>query len=185
MTRIKNLITNYQATQCETSFEEIYADFNEQLINTARKKARDYKLAWEDVESETYFVLLKAVRSFDIEIGDFEKYLFSMLKRHLINMVKLKARYLNYTDRYLEDAPTSTGNEPEIAAIKKEQRQLLEEITANADPKSRQALVAFASTTSFREAAKLIGVEHKTVKNRIEKLSAARQHISLNEYITA
>src|SRR5690606_34578949 len=108
-----------------------------------------------------------------------------LVKFYVRNLWRQQRRQSERDTVYTVDAPTSTGNEPEIAAIKKEQRQLLQEITANADPKSRQALVAFASTTSFREAAKLIGVEHKTVKNRIEKLSAARQHISLNEYITA
>lgn len=52
-----------------------------------------------------------------------------------------------------------------------EQRQLLAHLLEKADDKSRQAVIAFSSSKSFLEAAKLLGVDDKTVKRRVEKVA--------------
>jgi RNA polymerase sigma factor (sigma-70 family) len=185
MPNMKSLILNYQTNGCEESFETIYATFADKLFNTAFQQTRQRRLNWADTESEANFVLLEAIRSYDVTIGEFEPYLFLMLRRRIADIGRNSANYRSYVDQYMVDAPTSTANEPEVSAIKKEQRQLLDLLNANADNKSRQAFQAFASSESYREAAKLLGVNHETVKNRIEKMSATKQNLSLSDYLTA
>lgn len=185
MSHIKNLITQYQKTGCESYFNEIYEMFAGKVFNFARKQTRQRRLIWQDVESEANQVFYKAVVTYDERIGEFEPFLFLMLRRHIANVGSKSLTYQTYVERYMHSAKTSTDNEPEIIAIKKEQRQLLNELTANATIPSRQALVAFAKSYSFRKAAKQLGTSDKTVKNRIEKIAAARRHISLDDYFTA
>lgn len=187
MTQINNLITSYQATGCEESFNALYEIFAVKLTNVARKQARLRGFDVMEAESIANFHFYEAVAGYNVNIGDFEGFMFNRIINRIANAKEKETTHTKYAEQVFAEAATSTDNLPEITAIKKEQRQLLDKLYADAPPKSRQALAALASTErfTFREAGKRLGVKHETVKNRIEKISAGRQDISLNDYITA
>ncbi|WP_298833828.1 sigma-70 family RNA polymerase sigma factor [uncultured Planococcus sp.] len=180
------LISEYQTQGCEIAFNEVYMQYSDKAFAIARSRARYYGVDQAEAESEANIALYKAITAYDLA-GGFEPFLIKLVKFYVRDLGRKQLRQATRDSEFSEDAATSTGNEPELAAIKKEQRELLRNLTDSTNDKSRQALAAFASTKtfSFREAGKLLGVEHKTVQNRIRKISAGSQHVSLNEYITA
>ena len=182
---VKDFIQEYQLTGCEESFNWVYARYSEKVFNYARKQTRLRGLTWQDIESEANHVFYQCMCTYKNEIGEFEPYLFIMLRYHIANVSSKAKTYQAYVKRYVDQVPTITDNEPEIKAIKKEQRQLLDDLTAKATIASRQALVAFAKSYSFREAAKQLGTSDKTVKNRIRKIATGRRKLSLTDYLTA
>jgi len=181
---VNHLIVQYQKTFCENCFNEIYLLYANKVFNYSKKQAFQRGLDVQEVTSEANLVIFKAITTFDHSLGEFEPYLFLMLRFTIANLGSRARTYQLYLNRYAQNARFATDNEPEIYAIKKEQRQLLNELLSNAPPTSRQALEAFATCYSFRAAAKQLGTSDKTVKNRIRKLIAGRK-LSLRDYLLA
>ncbi|KIL46242.1 sigma-70 family RNA polymerase sigma factor [Jeotgalibacillus campisalis] len=185
MLNVKNLIVEYQVTGSEDCFNELYVIYASKVFNYARKQAYKRGLIWQDVESEANQTFYQAVKVYDTRIGDFEPFLFLMLRRRIANIGQKVSTYDEYVKRFALTENEQICDTTENYAIKKEQRQLLEDLIANATLPSRQALVAFAKSYSFREAAKQLGTSDKTVKNRILKIAAKRRNLWLADYLTA
>ncbi|PPA71568.1 RNA polymerase sigma factor [Jeotgalibacillus proteolyticus] len=185
MSHTKNLIKRYQETGCEDSFNELYGMYAEKAFNFAKKQSYLHWISRQDVESEANQIFFQAVKIYDVGIGEFEPFLYLMLRRRILTIGQKEITYQHYLKRCQFYGRAEEDEKPEDRAIKKEQRQLLLELIANATIPSRQALVAFAKSYSFREAAKQLGTSDKTVKNRIEKIAAERSKLTLNDYLTA
>ncbi|MGD7044152.1 sigma-70 family RNA polymerase sigma factor [Jeotgalibacillus proteolyticus] len=185
MLDVKNLIMEYQLTGSEECFNELYAAYAPKVFRYARKQSFQRKLMWQDVESEANQTFYQAVKVYDTRIGDFEPFLFLMLRRRMMNISQRESTYDANIKRLAESGSEQIEDTIENSVIKKEQRQLLEDLIANATVSSRQALIAFAKSYSFREAAKQLGTTDKTVKNRILKIAEKRQNLWLADYLTA
>lgn len=183
---IENSIANYQATHCETSFNEIYHYIyggGKGLVTTF---ARRYKLDEHDVESMINFRIFKVLETFEGSAIKFRNAVSTAIKNGCIDLAQNRNyRENNLTEVMYEDeegsvselyevievAPT-TDSDLEIQVLKKrDQRQLITYLLSNANEQTLTSALAFTESDSYRSAAKQIGSTDKTVKSRIRNLS--------------
>lgn len=180
-------VIEYQETRSEVIFAEIYNEVYDNSSNLVESLSRRYRLDHLDVESLINEKIYGVVLAYKNR-GNFLNAVRQAVKNGCIDLVRKKERKDKHETEVMiydeteeihveiyevsEVAPT-TSEDDIIEEIQKslDQRQLVEALVQNADEKVYQTISAFQETDSYRQAAKLVGTCHKTVKSRIRKLS--------------
>jgi RNA polymerase sigma factor (sigma-70 family) len=195
MKNLESLVIRYQQTKDETVFNEIYAEVTsrwERFLNGLYRKY--YNVDPHDINSIAHEKLYKVAMKFDESKGSFMDVLSVSIKNAVINEFKKKHRRIKHetlvsatTDDEgneidpMEYLATANAEDEIIEKINgREQRQLIRDLLERVDDKTRQNIVAYVQTGSFRKAAKLTGMTHAAVIKRFKKLAD-----QLNDYITA
>ena len=183
---VNNKIIEYQKTKDEQLFYKIYYLIH-QGGKLANSFARRYRLDTSDVESIINDKLMSLIDTHDPSRGKFTSELYVAIKFGCIDLLRKKIA----EDEFLEDvmieddegeqnevyeitevAPTTSELETHSSyIIRSEQRQLIASLLEKADEPTKLTISAFLQSDSFREAAKQLGVCHKTVAARIRRIS--------------
>lgn len=179
-------VNKYQVSKCEFTFNDIFRDVHSnRLVDSL---ANQYKLDRLDVESAINLKLLDAIEIYDSNRGEFINLFRSIASRACIDLARRQSRESEYiADPYIECeetgeldeiyeifevAPTTTETHILNDIIKsRDQRQLIAALLEKADKPTKLTISAFLKSDNYREAAKLLGVSHVTVINRIKRLS--------------
>lgn len=201
---INAAVTQFQLTKCEKAFTEIYKHIYEGDRNIIKKFARSYAIDEHDVESMINDRILATTANFDSTLGKFKNAVYRAIKNGCIDLQRKRKREGDYrTDvmykdddgeqselyEIIEVAPTT--NEDDIVKEiqeKNDQRQLVKFLLEKADELTLTSASAFIQSNSYRQAAKLTGTTHVTVKSRIRKLSKqydSKRFGSYYDYFTA
>ena len=183
---IDSLVIKYRETGNEVVLSRIYEQIHRGGVLVS-KFSRKYGLDNLDVESMINDKLLSLLESHDRTKGKFTTALFTAIEFGCIDLFRRKTA----EEEFLEDvmfededgeqtevyevtevAPTTSGLESHITnTIRSDQRQLIASLLEKADEPTKLTITAFLQSDSFREAAKQLGVCHKTVAARIRRIS--------------
>jgi len=183
---LNSKIIEYREKKDEQVFESIFKAIHKggYLVNSLSSK---YGLDHNEVESMINLKLISLVEEFDVDRGNFINLFHTAVHRECINLIrKLKVEEEFETDPIIRD---DEGNETEVFEIiegypitfeedfinepikNRDQRQLIAYLLKKTDDSTKKSISAFLSTDSYRQAAKLAGTCHKTVKARIQRIS--------------
>lgn len=192
-------VARFQATKCEDAFRYIYNYIYDEDRNIVKKLSQRYKIDEHDVESMINDRILTSVNNFDSSRGSFRNVVSYSIKNGCIDILR-KSRQeetrrteVMYEDddgtshelyEVIEVAPTT--NEDDIfeeIQKKHDQRQLIEFLIGKADELTLTSASAFVRCNSYRQAAKLIGTTHVTVRSRIRKLAKQYDKKRFGDYL--
>lgn len=174
-----NLATEYQRTNDESVFRELYDLASANWPTLIPKLARKYYLDESDVCHVANVKLFELSRAYDRTKGSFANMLGQAIRRGCIDLIrKNKRRDAEYlTDNYSLIEPFTDTCNAETECIeylqkKYDQRQLVEALLEHADDYTRQCVSAYlAENDSYTNAAKRLGTTRKTVRRRITSLA--------------
>lgn len=183
---IDSLVIKYRETGNEVVLSRIYEQIHRGGVLVS-KFSRKYGLDSLDVESMINDKFLSLLDSHDRTKGKFITALFTAIEYGCIDLFRKKTA----EDEFLEDvmieddegeqnevyeitevAPTTSELESHNSyIIRSDQRQLIASLLEKADEPTKLTISAFLQSDSFREAAKQLGICHKTVAARIRRIS--------------
>lgn len=200
--QINRLVSDLQEATNDQEFDArfslLYEKVNERWISdrVIQSISSRYNIPEQDVLSVALDKLYETCKTFYKKEFAYYHYLSRAISLGCANI--LKQRYREVTEEptenlsAMEDDPTLVEFIPKSNNVDdfqktSEQRQLLAQLLEKADDKCRQAVEAYSKSESFLEAAKLLGIDDKTVKRRVEKVAKHFNHAmygDVYEYFT-
>jgi RNA polymerase sigma factor (sigma-70 family) len=186
---IEDLVVEYQRTLDELVFREIHKKVSANWPTLIQKLAKRYYLDEDDVSSVAHFKLYELAKTFDRSKGYFINMLGQAIRRGCIDLVRQKKRK-DTNEVLFEDSSTIENQSEQCANAemdcieylqkKYDQRQLVEQLIAKADDKTRQCIIALVKEDfSYKRAAKRVGTDRKNLRRRIQQLA---RHFNGNYY---
>lgn len=186
---IEDLVVEYQRTLDELVFREIHKKVSANWPTLIQKLAKRYYLDEDDVSSVAHFKLYELAKTFDRSKGYFINMLGQAIRRGCIDLVRQKKRK-DTNEVLFEDSSTIESQSEQCANAemdcieylqkKYDQRQLVEQLIAKADDKTRQCIIALVKEDfSYKRAAKRVGTDRKNLRRRIQQLAG---HFNENYY---
>lgn len=180
-----NYVISYQSTRSSEAFIHLYEAVHGQTSNPVDRIMNRFGLDEHIARQVVDDKLMQVIEKFDGTKGGFLATMNSAINFGAMDEVRRIAREAERTaDVYVEDedgelteiyevyevAPTASTTEDEVRKSL-DQRQLVEALLRNADENTLATVSAFQNTDTYRQAAKLAGTCHKTIKARIQRLS--------------
>ncbi|MFW5434298.1 hypothetical protein [Paenibacillus apiarius] len=175
-------VMEYKRTGSQDLFGEIYREVSRPWAAYLQRDSSYAMTDYAEVSATYDDKLLDVIDKFDPQKGNFISILSSALAnaRTDLRRKNLRRRRMEIYASSEEDAATFLERDDvnvnvERTALtytkKKEQRQLLSHLVAEADDLTHKIVILFAENDSFNAVGKQLGIDHKRVKRRIESLS--------------
>ncbi|MCR8843130.1 hypothetical protein NQ117_05510 [Paenibacillus sp. SC116] len=177
---LDNLVVNYQEVNQQSVFEIIY-----EYVSVRWRKSIEYDVRFtstnhHDVQAMYEDKMLKLLSTYKKEIGHFENLLFSSITKGKYDLLRKRSRRrkLEYYSKTEEEAATflevvdeNTTTGFILSEKTKEQRELLSHLVADVDDLTCEIVKLYLVNDSYLAVGKLLGIEHKRVKRKIESLA--------------
>lgn len=189
---LEELVIAYQSSRLDTDFESIYNQVYSQRMDPITRVGFNHGIYGHDARALVDDKIMETVDYFTIKNGSYLTLVNAAIKYGAIDIYR-KEQYQadnvqdvlvpddeeDYDGVYIEQEiyeahpveETTTEDDIINHVINNlDQRNLIAMLLLNADETTKQTIDAFQNTDTFRQAAKLIGTCHKTVKARIQRL---------------
>ena len=196
--KLNTVAVAYRQGNC--GFDTVYDVYAKIYSAHYEKLAIVHELDPHDVQAGYEDTLLEVLQRFDPEKGVFAHYLKRSLRNKLTDLQREKARRSREVSYGLPTGDADEKNvfymiesgqklEEEIAEkeISDKRARLIAEMVSNADPAIKNILKEILAGHSVHSAAKHYGICHKTVKRRLDKMTALydeHRHGDIRDYLT-
>jgi hypothetical protein len=201
---LKNLITEYQSEQSDSSFEIIYAEVKQAIIGSKdgnpyfRKIARSMKADASDVKAAFDDTVLYTLAKYNgsADFIHFFKWCWKRRRANLYNKMERINEYESYDDRSLDEEglaeiPDSTTVEDIVFKTKEaDQRRLIDSLVSGENERTTAIVQSFLihPKPTATAIAKEMGLDHKQVSRALNSLAGkfnSKQFGSHRDYLVA